>query len=394
MTLPTDMPTDMSIEMPVEMATRAVVATAQGSTMVDPSVHRHRRRAVGVLVLLTVLASGCGEVGRAFTGTPPPPGPDPIAVLPTGGPPPGAGAADPTPSAPPAPTSTPPADRTARPEPSARAFPGDCDGCADRSAVEAAIAAATAPVVIALDASVAMGAALAGDGPSRLESAQDAVQRLVLGTPGYADTGVVTFGAAGDGTEGGRSESCSTVTTVSFPGDAVPEDAAVAAAVGWRPTTSMLDLVVPVLAQVGEGAGPFASVTPGRVVLVTAGTDTCGRDPLTAVEGLQDPPVVDVLALSPTPDDGRALARLAAATGGRYLATTDAVSVATAADALAARAVDDLRPALVPPPPDLAGVLGDLASQAQAARRAVLDRFGTPPPGTDVAVDTTAEGDP
>ena len=197
-----------------------------------------RRHAVLLVVVLALLVSGCGDVGRMHNGTPPTPGLDRVAVLPTG---------DARPAVTPDITATP-----VTPSPTGPATPAiasgtgppsaaqGCDGpgCTDEATVAAAVAAATAPVVIALDASVAMSDAVDAtrDGPSRLEAAQDAVQRLVVGTPGYADTGVVTFGAAGDGTEGGRTESCSTVTTVSFPGDATPQDVDAAAAVGWRPS--------------------------------------------------------------------------------------------------------------------------------------------------------------
>lgn len=231
----------------------------------------------------------------------------------------------------------------------------DCgvDGCAEPTVVRSALASARAPVLVALDGSATMAEPFAHANPdiTRLEAAREAVERLAVATPDYVPVGLMGFGDRGSSAEGGRLESCSAITTHAFPGELEPGSAGATAqaaqAVGWRPVAEIIRAAVPVLATVGE----VSDASVGRLVLMTSGSDTCGEDPVAVVEELVargTAPVVDVVALDVDAEAGRPLQEVARRTGGSYLAVADPAGLADAAEDLAARSSEALRPALCP----------------------------------------------
>ncbi|CAN5638596.1 hypothetical protein BH24ACT15_BH24ACT15_24730 [soil metagenome] len=262
----------------------------------------------------------------------------------------------------------------------------DCqpEGCAEPAQIAAALNIARAPVLIAVDGASAMAEAF-GDS-TRIDAARQAVERLTIGTPDFVPLGLISFGDRGDPLQSGRTESCSAITTHAFPGDLAPDNATdiagAALAVGWRPVTEIIKSAAPILASAGQVSDSSAGAQPGRMILLTSGADTCGEDPVTVVEelvGNQTAPIIDVIGLNVTQDDGAVLGDVAARSGGSYTSVSDPQGLFQAVDALSVRPVEALRPALCPPAADEQptacrgqfrdSVAAELASQAEQVRQ-------------------------
>lgn len=277
--------------------------------------------AIAVVLLVWALGSRSGGVAE-------PVGLAPIAILPSG---------DTEAPAPPAPPPAPPA-----PPPSTAPAPAELPSPETAApAPEAAPAPfltsppASPPVLLLLDAAAAMDAPF-GDA-TRLDAARVALQQVVAGAPIDLPLGLVSAGDGGDASSGGRSESCSTVTTIARLGDlaaaTAPASAAALSATGWRPLAAGIQVVLPVLDSAAADAAE-----PARLVLVASGADTCDRDPAVEVaDQLADRGgrvVVDVIGLGVGGADRERLTALAAAGGGRYVDTGDQATLAAALDAL------------------------------------------------------------
>jgi len=195
--------------------------------------------------------------------------------------------------------------------------------------------------IVVMDGSGSMWGQI--DGRAKLEIARDAVAEVVGALPDGQEIGLIAYGHRTKGDCGDIEE-----LVAPAPG-AGPEVVAAVRAMRFVGKTPLSEAV--------RRAGEALRYTEAsaRVVLVTDGIETCGGDPCAlgaalARDGLDF--TAHVVGFGLTEAEGAAVACLAEATGGRYLAADDAASLGAAlAEVVASPAAPAPAPAPVPPGP-------------------------------------------
>ncbi|MFE7630581.1 VWA domain-containing protein [Kocuria sp. NPDC057446] len=173
---------------------------------------------------------------------------------------------------------------------------------------------------LVLDASDSMSGD-SGDG-TRMDAARTALTGFVEELPGGSTVSLRLDVHAGDATEAGQRESCTTTEVVHSGGADAAEPGDVLAGVrptGWTPLARAVEEAA---ADFPDGATDGA--TDGIVHVVTDGVETRGGDPVAAAERLSESgvePVVNVIGFQAGDADQRALADIAAAGRGEYTRT-------------------------------------------------------------------------
>ena len=189
-----------------------------------------------------------------------------------------------------------------------------------------------------------------GDG-TRTEAAQTAIARLVTGLPDYVPSGLMSFGSRMDAPPAGEVEACSSAEIMAFPSrmtvDTVEADVQALSNTGRRPLAGMALIAGPTIDSARGDTDPDGEGSPGRLLVIASGADTCGAGVSETVEALgPEPPVVDVIGLAVPSGDDDFLRTLATATGGSYTDVRTPGSLSEAIDAVAARPTEAVRDAL------------------------------------------------
>lgn len=179
-------------------------------------------------------------------------------------------------------------------------------------------------VAILLDLSGSMNAQL--DGKSRRDVAVEALQKSVTDLNGKASVGLYAFGINFDNSPSSKAQSCEDINKlVDYGKDNSGEINEVLSglqAKGWTPLAKSISTIGNDLAQFGD--------SEHHLIILSDGEESCGGDPVSAVEALKQNGVnviVNTIGLDVDANTKSQLEAIASAGGGQYFDAADASSL-------------------------------------------------------------------
>lgn len=158
----------------------------------------------------------------------------------------------------------------------------------------------------------------AGGGKQKITAAKESLERFVVGTPDSTQLGLLVYGHKGSNGQGGKAESCRSAEILAPLGE-----------IDYRNARRVLARFkprgyTPIAGALREAERAFAGKEGGRnrIVLVSDGVETCGRDAVAAARRLKRAGIavtVDVVGFDiARSTDAARLKQIADVTGGTY----------------------------------------------------------------------------